>query len=128
MATKGKLTAKVEYGVQSLNIPLVVIADEGPSLLGRDWLRHLKLDWRAIQLMSVIQLNLHIQQLQQKYKLVFSEGQGAINHFKVQLKLKDPNSQPVFMKHQLVPFALKEAVGKKLDRLEKEGVLEKVSS
>ena len=68
MATKGQLTAKVKYGIQSLNLPLVVIAGEGPSLLGRDWLRHLKVDWRAIGLTSVIQPNLHIQQLQRKYK------------------------------------------------------------
>ena len=50
-----------------------------------------------------------------------------MNQFKIQLKLKDSNTQPVFMKHQSVPFALKEAVGKELDRLEREGVLEKVT-
>ena len=75
----------------------------------------------------MIQQNPHIQQLQRRYKSVFSKGQEAMNQFKVQLKLKDPNSQPVFMKHRLVLFTLKEAVGKELDRLEKEGVLEKIT-
>ena len=38
------------------------------------------------------------------------------------------DAKPVFCKARSVPFALKEVVGSDLDRLEKEGILVKVSS
>ena len=42
----GKLT--VQYQGQEEELPLVVAAGDGPSLLGRDWLAMLKLDWKHI--------------------------------------------------------------------------------
>ena len=50
-----------------------------------------------------------------------------MHHFQADLKLKDPASPPVFKKPWPVPFALKEAVGKELDRLEAQGIITKVN-
>ena len=50
-----------------------------------------------------------------------------MHHFQADLKLKDPASPPVFKKPRPVPFALKEAVGKELDRLEAQGIITKVN-
>ena len=41
----GQLDVEVQYRVQRAHLPLCVIQGEGSSLLGRDWLRHLCLDW-----------------------------------------------------------------------------------
>ena len=38
----------VKYGDQTVTLPLLVIKGEGPSLLGRNWLDVLKLDWHEI--------------------------------------------------------------------------------
>ena len=38
----------MEHLEQEEQLPLVVVAGEGPSLLGRDWLSKLKLDWKTI--------------------------------------------------------------------------------
>ena len=44
----GRVAIKVEHLEQEEQLPLVVVAGEGPSLLGRDWLSKLKLDWKTI--------------------------------------------------------------------------------
>ena len=36
---------KVEYNGQTGQFPLVIVEGSGPTLLGRDWLSQIKLDW-----------------------------------------------------------------------------------
>ena len=57
---------------------------------------------------------------------MFRDELGTISGFTATLNLR-PDSKPVFCKPRPVPFALKEALGKELDRLETAGILEKVS-
>ena len=47
--------------------------------------------------------------------------------YQVSLKFKTNDVTPIFLKPRPVPFAIKEAVGKELDRLEADGILEKVT-
>ena len=49
-----------------------------------------------------------------------------MNTFEANLYLK-PNCQPKFVKARPVPFAIKPAVDRELDRLEQEGIIEKVT-
>ena len=44
----GELDVNITYKEQQARLPLVVIAGNRPTLLGRNWLRKLKLDWSAI--------------------------------------------------------------------------------
>jgi len=44
----GQLDVEVQYGAQQAHLPLCVVQGEGSSLLGRDWLQHLCLDWPSI--------------------------------------------------------------------------------
>ncbi len=44
----GQLTVNVCYKNQQQRLPLVVVQGNGPSLLGRDWLSTLRLDWREL--------------------------------------------------------------------------------
>ena len=34
----------VEYKGQAVQLPLIVVKGEGPSLFGKNWLEHLRLD------------------------------------------------------------------------------------
>ena len=63
--------------------------------------------------------------LLQEHKVVFQEGLGQISKFEVTLQLK-PTATPKFCKARSVPFALQAAVERELDRLEGEGILERV--
>ena len=53
------------------------------------------------------------------HKNVFKDGLGKINTFEAMI--------PKFCKACSVPFALKAAIERELDRLESEGILEKAS-
>ena len=39
----------VSYKSQQANLPLIVVAGSGPSLLGRNWLSSIQLDWKTVQ-------------------------------------------------------------------------------
>lgn len=54
-------------------MPLLVVAGQGPSLLGRDWLAKLKLDWK--ELYQINQGNM-LQTILDKHKAVFNDELG----------------------------------------------------
>ncbi len=60
----------------------------------------------------------------QRHKGVFEEGQNTIREFKASIK-KRLDAQPIFKKANPVPYALKEAVEKELDRLEAMEIISK---
>ena len=44
----GEIEVTVQYKGQEKKLNLLVVTGEGPSLLGRDWLTHIKLDWSQL--------------------------------------------------------------------------------
>ena len=54
----GQADIKVQYGNQAADLHLLVVEGNGPSLLGRDWLRKLQLNWREIHLLHVTKTSL----------------------------------------------------------------------
>ncbi len=53
IVVKGILEVKVQYKYQNCNLNLVVVKGSGPSLLGRDWLKHIRLDWYQLNSVRV---------------------------------------------------------------------------
>ncbi|VDI15021.1 Hypothetical predicted protein [Mytilus galloprovincialis] len=105
-----------------------VVPKGGPPLFGRGWLKHIKLDWNEIREVHGINQKKTgevIKDLQNKYKDVFKDELGTIKGIKAKLSLKD-NSSPKYIKARTVPFSLRAKVEAELDRLEKEGTLNKV--
>ena len=58
LAVKGSMIAQVCYKDKEAKLSHFLLTDDGPSLFGRDWLQHLKLDWQQIN-------QLHCEALQQ---------------------------------------------------------------
>ena len=50
MSVAGQIEVEVRYQHQTHTLPLFVVTGDGPSLLGRNWLKHLILDWKTIGL------------------------------------------------------------------------------
>ena len=127
MAVRGQLMVHVKYGSQESTLPLTVVAGNGPTLLGRDWLSQVQLNWKTIGLAALDHGRDRVQGILQQYDDVFKDELGTLKDFHATLKLR-AGVQPVFCKPRPVPFALKESLGRELDRLERAGILERVTS
>ena len=121
----GQLKVEVKHRGYVGTHQLVVVAGNGPALLGRDWLSKIRLDWASIKAVVAEQSAPNIEQLTYKYREIFQQETGTLRHFKAKLCLKE-GVRPRFCRPRTVPFAITEKVGSELDRLEEAGVLRKV--
>ena len=121
----GELRGQVEYEGQK-EAKLVVMKKNGPSLLGRDWLEKIQLNWKRIAINHVSRnTEKELGDLLSKCGDIFGEELGRMEHFKAKLSVK-ADATPKFYKPRPVPLALREAVGQELDRLESRGILQKI--
>ena len=121
----GCIKVKVEYDGQKANVSLVVVKGVKESLLGRDWLKVITLDWkRLFQTVSVPKMNNSIEDVVRKYGEVFEHKSQhhVIGRFEANVQLK-PEAQPVFRKARPVPYSLRDAVEKSLDKAVQEGIM-----
>ncbi|XP_044166137.1 uncharacterized protein K02A2.6-like [Acropora millepora] len=120
----GETEVHVEYHGQSAKLPLIVAEVDGkPAILGRNWLNVVKLNWKELFNVSSPDF---FSELSARYKGVFGPGLGKIKEFEARLCVH-AEATPKFHKSRPVPYSLKPAVEAELDRLEKEGVVTKVS-
>ena len=69
----GTRDVQVMYEGQRAKLPLVVVKGNGPTLLGRNWLGSIRLDWGKIHYTG----STGLQNLLEKYKGVFQEKLGS---------------------------------------------------
>ena len=117
---------------------LIVLRGDNVNLVGRSWLNELKLSWEEIikqpareATANMIrddredQVERKIGDLKEKYAELFSGKLGKVKDFKASLNVKN-DAQPKFMKARPVPYAMRDAVEKEIERLETEGVLKPI--
>ena len=121
----GEMDVRVQYGQQIQDLVLTVVTGNGPSLLGRNWLAHIVLDWREIRAVNSHPVGT-LQYLLDKYNDIFTDELGTVKSHVAKLHMK-ADEQPRFFKARTVPYALRNAIEDELDRLEREGILEKVT-
>ena len=120
----GEIELNIEYKKQRVSAARFGIASTaGPVLIGRDLLKEIRFDWTQIKVASTVS---SLSSTLGKLKTVFQKGLGTVNPYRSKLRLR-PTATPKFCKPRPVPFAIKEIVGKELDRLTRAGILEKVS-
>ena len=98
----GELDVEVKYGSQVCTLSLTIVEGSGPSLLGRDWLCHLTLDWKTIGLTTLDMGRTQVEALQKKYKDVFAPGLGTLKNFKAHITVKQ-GARPIFHGPRSVP-------------------------
>ena len=118
----GQFNPTVGYQKQEIPQLLVVAGENGPSLLGRNWLSSMRLDWCSILNLSDNKLS----PLLEKYSKVFSEGLGTLKGFQAKLFIKD-NAKPIFCKARPVPYNIRSLVEKQLERLVDQNVIEPIA-
>lgn len=134
----GKIQVPVKYEGNEWTLPLLIVKGEKTALLGRNWLKEIKLNWTEIfsvngdkpssapTLRPLLEKSApKLRPLLEKHKGLFKEGYGTMQGFQAKVRVQD-GAKPRFHKPRPVPYALKEAVGKELERLEKNGIISKV--
>ncbi|KAK8773502.1 hypothetical protein V5799_011964, partial [Amblyomma americanum] len=116
----GSANVRVNYNGKTHTLPLLVVKGSGSSLLGRNWFASLGVTICGIHQTPSQDV---VEQLQEKYEIVFSEEIPGNEGPPVTLELLG-NAQPKFLKARPVPFALRTSVEKELDKLEQQGVIE----
>ena len=119
------MITQVKYGSQTKELGLIVVQGDGPSLFGHNWLDHFQLDWKTIGLATLESSQARVNVLLKRYKEVFTEGLGTMKHFQAKLRVR-PVTTPVLHRPRPVPFAVKDAIERELQRLVKAGIVEKV--
>ena len=94
--------------------------------MGCNWLQFIRLDWYQINSIQGKSLNSELTTLLSQHHSLFREGLGTIKRHKASLQI-NPKAPPKFFKARPVPFAVCDAVGAQLDKLERDGILEKVT-
>ncbi len=89
----------------------------GVSLFGRNWLRHIRLEWADIKPVRDGDLLLVLQETAD----VFRKDLGTLKEYKASFHV-----HPRFCKPRSIPYAVQTKVDKELDRLIENGILEPV--
>ncbi|KAK3091048.1 hypothetical protein FSP39_016771 [Pinctada imbricata] len=122
----GVISVHVTYKEQEADLDLYVVKTKGPALLGRDWLRNIRLDWPGIKTLSSGENNKHkLNQLLIKHSALFKPEIGSLKQIKAMLKLKE-DASPKFCKARPVPYSLKPKIEAELQKLEEQGILSRV--
>ena len=81
IAVVGSTEVQVAYEGQIAKLPLVVVKGEGPTLLGRNWLDKIRLNWSKIHYASGPGLH----DLLSKYEVIFQEGLGTFQGYEASI-------------------------------------------
>ncbi len=122
---KGLYTAEVEYKGELFNLPVhVVRRSQQPNLLGRNWINCLKM--KAVHIRNIETTPPELQALIEKRSALFKEDSG-LNYTGPCARFEfKKDSNPRFFRARPVPYALAAKVEEEIDRLLKQGILEKV--
>ena len=121
LSIKGCMVVKVCYGQQEAKLTLLVVHGKGPSLLGRDWLQSLQLNWQEIHSLYSCSLL----EVLDKHAEIFKEGLGTLKGYQAKIYI-DHDATPRFFKARSVPYSMQSLVDKELDKLVSDGVIEPV--
>ena len=103
-----------------------MVTGDGPSLLGRNWLKYIRLDWNSIFAVCTIRKKT-LDTLLKRHESLFTDELGNVKPFTASLQIL-ARATPRFFKPRPVPFAIKDAISQELYHLEKQGIISSVST
>ena len=136
LKVSGQITVPICYQQQEATLPLVVVkaAGEAVPLFGRTWLTTLILDWpklfphaAAVRRLANVTKVTDANHWREKYPEDFAGGLGTVKDMEAKLhNIMKEGAVPKFCKPRPVPFSLKPAVDRELQRMEDESIIERV--
>ena len=129
----GVVEVPITYKNQHCRETLFIVPDMFSPVLGRTWIRRLKINLFEIDNASkhhnlevkTINTSNLIDDIVNQFSDIFEPKVGKIPNFTCSLKLRK-NAKPVFLKARDVPFALRDKVEHELDALENDNIITKV--
>ena len=121
---KGSAQVVVEYGSQRETLDLLVVKGNGPSLMGRDWLLKIRLNWHELMALTTCE-SPALEAMLAKHAKLFTKELGTIQGINASLLIHE-HAKPYFSSPRPFPYAIREKVEKELSRLEKQGIIEQV--
>ena len=115
---EGETHDTAQYKDQFKNLKLIIVPGSGPSLLGRDWLQEIIINWNEVN---------KVTDITEAYPDVCKEELGLLKDTYVKIHT-DKDATPMFHKARPVPLSMKAKVLDELDLLEKQGVIRPISS
>ena len=120
-----EVTVKYAFKAQQHQLTLLVVSGSGPSLLGRNWMKTITLDWKSFDLFHVRSTDVRLNDVLNRHEAAFKDELGLVRDTTAKIHA-DPQSQPRFCNPRPVPYALRSKVEQELERLEKAGIIEPV--
>ena len=131
---RGKCVVSVNYNDHHYQLPLIVVDNVNPPLLGLQWIRALQLDLKkfihdtsSTDVIHSISHSTDLQLLLSKFSNVLTDKLGHCTKMKAHIELQ-PNSIPKFFKPRAIPFTYIDRVKAEIDRKVKAGILERIDS
>ena len=107
-------------------LPLHIVKGNGQTLLGRDWLKQLKINWGQVKKLNGLLAHTPILDIVlRKHDDVLKNELGTFTGTKAKIVL-DTNAVPLFNKPRPLSYADREKVQHELDRLQNQGVISPV--
>ena len=98
----GILNIPVCYHNQKVTADLLVVKGDGPSLMGRDWLQQITLDWHSLHQIQATH-NIALESLIAKHQEVFADGLGKVKNFIAKLHVS-PDAQPCYYRTTFLTY------------------------
>ena len=120
------MLCKVVYSGQEYILPMIVGENEGkPTLLGRNWLEKLKVNWNEVFSLNGKLRNEELDCTLNKHADLFREGYDGMKGREAHIRVRE-GASPIYFKSRPVQHALREAVEGELNKREEHGVIVKV--
>ncbi|UYV76293.1 hypothetical protein LAZ67_13003282, partial [Cordylochernes scorpioides] len=130
----GKVEVQVEFKDRTSIEELFIIPNNYDPILGRTWIRHLKINLEEIDQENLNQIKeLRVSSINDDYDIekefpeIYTQKVGCVPDFLIMLQLIQ-GAKPSFTPERNVPYALREKVEKELDTLEAEGIISKAAT
>ncbi len=135
----GECFAKVKIFDQVIENGRMAVVSNGGNLFGLNWIHQVDLPWDELfpkkasnsgsqQEILTVKKSVHpigLDKLLCEFSDLFKDEMGYCSKLEAKVHLK-PDAEPKFFKPRPVPYSMQEKVGKELDRLEKNGIIEKI--
>ncbi|XP_038590459.1 uncharacterized protein K02A2.6-like [Micropterus salmoides] len=120
----GAAMVKVQHKNSEKMLPVVVVEGTGPSLVGRNWIRRLGLEWKPEPQINHLREET-LEEVLGEYMEVFKEELGKFKGPPAKIYV-DKDARPKFFKARPVPYAMRGRVEAELDRLIAQDLIEPV--